>query len=400
MVKKIAVVVMIILLITVPVSSATVDESGQFYAYPYTTLITNNAGWTTSYNAFTNNYRNDIKEGSSWFEGHVTLYPTWLLTDSNTDSDSALENRRYLTKGYTYELTMHANFRPHISTNDFIPYLCKYDPSQSRTTYVKAMNVPFDIVGGVRYSATIDQADTPGFYSVHLVFNTKYTFSENEFNLVGFMLELGNSPVKIGDRVEFNLAQAVVHYDPDGEYYESAVMGQLSEIKDSIDNGFGQNHEDLEAIEESLNRIDQDIVAGNKQAHEDAEALRETIAKQKEEEKQEAQETGNSTVDEVMDEMTIDTMPLYQAFTRLNEALTYHGYDAVWTFPEAHNIPFVGDLWDSYKIDLNEYINKKEFQPIRLVLAFIVAGCAVYSIANAIRDIYMMISGEEGEEIE
>lgn len=124
------------------------------------------------------------------------------------------------------------------------------------------------------------------------------------------------------------------------------------ELEISLKESAKQNHEDLTQIEKSIND-------GNSQSHEDMEDIKDILDNQADDEYNKANEKmdgkGQQSSDDVSHTLNIDGFK--ESMTNLYNTLTYTGTSSVIKFPSAHNVPFVGDLWDEQNIDLTEWLS-------------------------------------------
>lgn len=204
-------------------------------------------------------------------------------------------------------------------------------------------------------------------------------------------------------------------YDLDGSIYQEKVLGQLTDLKNDVNSGFNQTHEDLQGLQGSieagqqqqhqdaedlknnLNSIDQSVIAGNQQAHEDSQALQNKLEQMQQQEKDEVSKNGDASdaLDQANEDLNVDG--LAESMKNFYNSINYSGLEASWTFPSSGNFPYVGKLWDEQEIDFNYWLNKVPSQ-VFICTKFLGYFAAVFATLKYFISIMNIINGERDDD--
>lgn len=248
-------------------------------------------------------------------------------------------------------------------------------------------------------SYTISRDSNNNNVTFNIVFRTGSNVSAENFYYFSPLIGLvnPNSSVRYYD---LTLNSGTGTYDLDGSVYQEKVLGQLTDLKNDVNSGFNQTHEDLQGVQQSvddlqnnLNSIDQSIVSGNQQAHEDSQALQNKLEQMQQEEKELAENNGNTDESQEAVKSTLSIDDFKGAFESLLSAMTYYGTDCKWTFPSSGDVPFIGHLWDEHEIDFGYWISVLP-DGIKKVVNFISCLGVALVIITEIRSLYYIIVGK------
>lgn len=254
-------------------------------------------------------------------------------------------------------------------------------------------------------SYTISRDSNNNNVTFNIVFRTGSNVSAENFYYFSPLIGLvnPNSSVRYYD---LTLNSGTGTYDLDGSVYQEKVLGQLTDLKNDVNSGFNQTHEDLQGVQGSieagqhqqhqdaedlknnLNSIDQSVIAGNQQAHEDSQALQNKLEQMQQQEKEEATNNGDSEEGQEAIKSALSIDDFKDSVSSLFSALSYTGTDSSWTFPDSGDIPFIGHLWSSQTIDFSYWISVLPF-PLKSAVNFVfVFGCVfviIYDIKSLIK---------------
>lgn len=262
------------------------------------------------------------------------------------------------------------------------------DSDSSYLTFSMALGVPFTNASWtssvlycqkasgayVTYAGTQYTSQQEGY--VYAVFTVdKFDFTGVTTLTIRNLYESGGIPSSGSTAIEGKCSFALSSF-----YFTSSVEDSTAiakELEETMRKSAEQNHQDL-------NKIDQSIKDGNEEQHRDLTDIKDILDDQHEDEYNSALDKMDGKADDnqqaVAGALNIDGFK--ESMSNLYNALTYSGTDSIWTFPAAHNIPFIGDLWDEQQINMTYWIDNMPVAILYVIRFLFVFGVVWLIIAE------------------
>lgn len=364
-------------------------------------------------------------------------HPVWKMTSQQGYPYPDVR----LQAGYTYEYVLEV-YASNIRALEFDPVLLynHYDDKQTTSQYLYMTGYDVNTLG-LSSSISFSMVTSPSRYQVKCLIHVPDTYkSDVDLNLVGLLMQF---PVQNDDvSVTLQPLDGRGTFDYTADLYQQQIVAQLEDmlatmqaLQESLTQGFATNHSDLsqilaqiDLVLQYMGRIDASVQEGNNQIHQDLDSLRsavdgglkslldainsssdqshqdmqelkESVEELLEKEKEAAESSSQSSVDDASEAFgSMSTTSLASAFNGLVTALNYTGTDSVWTLPAAHDMPFIGDLWDEQIINLNQYIDNPNLLPLKVVMGFVINLGLGLSYVAMLKSIVSMFTGGNEEE--
>lgn len=353
------------------------------------------------------NERNFYKEkNGNWYEmifgQYIDIYKadapyTFCFNWSFNNQDSTeFYFRPYMTYTGTFSMTF-KELEGYImySMIDFAGYFrlaTTDDPSDPDYEWidVNTNSVTYDF----DHSTSSNSATNTFTYVYNFVFRLNEDVDYNKYPYLQIYYPLAKNHIE-DSYIEFyymstNFSSMV--YDLTGDAYQDAVLGQFSLLTEQL-----KDHYDEVSAE--IRQGVADILASNATLFEKLSQIRDllnsfgtVLQTEADREDQETQRRGNQGQSEASSAFNIPGIS--NAFNTLYNALTSTSTSFNFKFPAAHDVPYLGDLWDEQDIPLRDWIDR--LPPLVLSatrLAFWVA--CLYTVFHHVRALLRMLQGGE-----
>lgn len=316
------------------------------------------------------NERNFYKENNgSWYEmvfgQYIDIYKarspyTFAFNWSFNNQDSTeFYFRPYMTYTGNFSMTF-KELEGYIQYQmmDFDGYFrlaTTDDPSDSDYEWidVNENSVTYDF----DHSTSSNSATNTFTYSYNFVFRLNDDIEYNKYPYLQIYYPLARNHIE-DSYIEFyymstNFSSMV--YDLTGDAYQDAVLGQFSLLAQQL-----KDHYDEVSAE--IRQGVADILASNANTFEKLQQIYQflnsfgnVLQTEADREDQETQRRANAGQEQAASvfNATKFTTGLNSLFSGINYTGTYFNF----TFPAAHDVPYLGDLWDSETIPLKEWID-------------------------------------------
>lgn len=400
-------------------SFASGSDSTRLYLYPY--LFTQSYN-NESFSALGSSNKMTIFADDSDTVYHVgCVYRTYLYNDNT--------GNYYYKYPYTYNGTWNFRIAPTSATvvtpsitsvkvnvilgfqNNFTNASIKYPFNFNYNSQLRLLNVEY--YSQFSYTTTLN-ISPPYVIEINPVFRFANPLPDSELSFIYFVFSFYSSTHTEYDVYITNYAYNVT-YDLTGDSYNQAVLNQVNQIQndidnlgDSIDSFAQQNHLDSQGIQNqisssasqinnNLDSIDTSVQGVGQKVEDMSDAIQnklDELAQQEEKKTQDSADDATKAGDALTDGIDLS---FTKSLNLLYQSLSYSGTSFNFQLPASGTIPFLNSqLWSTQNIPFKQYLDYVP-QPVFVVLRLLLGLGFGLCLVSEIRSIISMINGERGE---
>lgn len=317
------------------------------------------------------NERNFYKENNgSWYEmvfgQYIDIYKarspyTFAFNWSFNNQDSTeFYFRPYMTYTGNFSMTF-KELEGYIQYQmmDFDGYFrlaTTDDPSDSDYEWidVNENSVTYDF----EHSTSSNSATNTFTFTYNFVFRLNEDIEYNKYPYLQIYYPLARNHIE-DSYVEFyymstNFTSMV--YDLTGDAYQDAVLGQFSRLAQQLKEHYDEVSAEIRQGVAEILASNADLFDKLQQIYQFLNSFGNVLQTEADREDQETQRRGNQGQDQAASAFNIPGIS--NAFNNLYNALTSTSTSFSFKFPAAHDVPYLGDLWDEQDIPLRDWIDR------------------------------------------